>query len=399
MTSKITGFVACSLVSLLSLAAPSYYKSNYAQSRDEFTRFSAEWAKGSLSHGAPFKVPSEVDPDLTVDSLLIGRASDENLIVIIGGVHGPETFAASAIQHFFLAEKAEKFFNKKVSLLLVHALNPYGFKYGRRVTESNIDLNRNFFIKGDLFRSYEDLNTSFKTLNDTLEPKAKAGSQLFSFLRMAKGLIVELLFGGKGRAGINNAIAGGQYEFPLAVFYGGRDLEPQSRWIGDLFRQVFIGKKKIIVLDLHTGLGDRGVLHLITGDTEEDLLASTGLQFMTFLKNRSDLRLTTASTPGFYKTTGDLLQYTHSLKNSEQKLIGLTLEYGTMGSGLLSQLRSLNRMIMENQGFHHGYESPRLEQDIQHHFRDLFYPKEELWKGQVIDRADLFFNELLAVFP
>ncbi len=28
--------------------------------------------------------------------------------------------------------------------LLIHALNPYGFAWTRRVTEDNVDLNRNF---------------------------------------------------------------------------------------------------------------------------------------------------------------------------------------------------------------------------------------------------------------
>lgn len=387
------------LVFTWAMAAPSYYKENYAQSRDEFTRFSQDWSKGALSHGTPFKVPSMNDPDLTVDTLLIGKASDKNLLVIISGVHGPETFAASAIQHFFLAEKAEDFFKKKISILLVHALNPYGFKYGRRVTESNVDLNRNFFIPDKEFKSFEDVNPSFKALNDYLEPKSKAGGQLFSFLNIAKGLGSELIFGKMGRSGINNAVAGGQYEFPHAVFYGGKKFEPQSEWIRDLLRQVFVGRERIVVLDLHTGLGDRGVLHLITGETESDLAQILGSKFMSFTKDREDIRLTTASTPGFYKTQGDLLQYTQNLKRPEQKFVGLTLEYGTMGSGLLAQIRSLNRIIMENQGFHWGYESPRIEKEIRANFKDLFYPQEELWKGQVIDRADQFFTELLATFP
>lgn len=380
-------------------SAPSYFKDNYSHSRADFTQFSAAWSSGKLSHGTPFKVPSEKDPDLTVDSILIGNASDKNLVVIVSGVHGPETFASSAIQHFFLNEKAELFVKKNVSLLLIHAMNPYGFKYGRRVTEANVDLNRNFFIPDKDFTTYEALNPSFKSLKAYLDPNSKASGQLFSFLRLAQGLIGELLLGDLGRKGLNNAIAGGQYEFPKAIFFGGHKLEPQSEWLRDLLRQVFAGRERIVVLDLHTGLGDRGVLHLITGESENHIGQVLGPQFMTFMKNKEEIRLTTASTPGFYKTRGDLLDFTHYLTRPEQKLVGLTLEYGTMGSGLFSQLRSLNRIIMENQGFHYGFASPRIEKEIQKNFSDLFYPQEELWKGQVIDRADLFFTELLATFP
>ncbi len=383
----------------VALALPGYFKENYTQSRSDFTRFSPEWAKGRISHGTPFKVLSEKDPDLTVDSLLIGSPTDKNLVVIVSGIHGPETFAASAIQHFFLNERAQAFAKKGVAVLLVHAMNPYGFKFERRVTESNVDLNRNFFIPAKDFKSFEDLNPSFRQMQEYLEPRKPAVSILESFLHLSKKMVSELVFGKLNRKEVNNAVAGGQYEFPQAVFFGGQKLEPQSEWLRDLLRQVFVGKEKIIVLDLHTGLGDRGVLHLITGDSEQSLASILGPQFATFLKTAADIRLTTANTPGFYKTHGDMLEYVHQLTLPPQKIIGLTLEYGTEGSGMVSQLRSLNRMILENQGFHYGYQSPQIENEIKNSFRDLFYPQDQAWKAQVIEKADIFFAQLLAIFP
>jgi hypothetical protein len=383
----------------LSFAAPGYFKENYTQSRTDFNRFSPDWAQGKLTHFTAFKVPSENDPDLTVDALLLGKQSDTELLVIIGGIHGPETFAASAIQHFFLHEKAESFVKKNVSILLVHAMNPYGFKYGRRVTESNVDLNRNFFIPASDFKSYPDLNPSFRQMRNYLEPQAPADSILESFLHLSKGMVGELVFGKLSRKEINNAVAGGQFEFPQAVFYGGQKLEPQSEWLRDLLRQIFVGKNRVLILDLHTGLGDRGTLHLITVDSEKHVSETMGPAFFKNLLARQDLKLTTASTPGFYKTHGDLLDFGHHLTKPGQKYLGLTLEYGTEGSGMVAQLRSLNRMILENQGFQHGYTTPRIEKEIKKSFRDLFYPQEESWKAQVMEKADLFFQELLLAYP
>ena len=35
-----------------------------------------------------------------------------------------------------------------VTLLLVHVINPYGYKHGRRYNENNVDLNRNVILEG-----------------------------------------------------------------------------------------------------------------------------------------------------------------------------------------------------------------------------------------------------------
>ena len=37
---------------------------------------------------------------------------------------------------------------KGASVLLVHLVNPYGFKFGRRYNENNVDLNRNVILDG-----------------------------------------------------------------------------------------------------------------------------------------------------------------------------------------------------------------------------------------------------------
>lgn len=387
------------LLLISSFSAQTYFKDNYTQSRQDFTRYNPEWAKEKLNHITAFKVPSEKDPDLTVDALLIGKPTDKNLVVIISGIHGAESFATTAVQHFFLSERAESFAKKNISVLLVHAMNPYGFKYGRRVTENNIDLNRNFYVADENFKSFDEINPSFRALQDYLEPRRPVSSFIASFLHLARGLIGELLFGKLNRQQVNNAVAGGQFEFPQAIFYGGKKLEPQSEWLRDLLRQVFVGREKIVVLDLHTGLGDHGVLHLITGNPEQQLNDILGPQFTTFVKNRSDIRLTTATTPGFYKTNGDLLDYAHRLTLPNQKIVGLTLEYGTLGSRLVEQLRSLNRMILENQGFHHGFESARIQKEVQQSFADLFNPPEESWRAEVMEKADLFFTQLISIFP
>jgi hypothetical protein len=57
-----------------------------------------------------------------------------------------EGHCGSGVQVFALhdAEWREKAKAQGVAVLYMHALNPHGFSYGRRVTHENVDLNRNF---------------------------------------------------------------------------------------------------------------------------------------------------------------------------------------------------------------------------------------------------------------
>jgi len=99
------------------------------------------------------------DPDafqgedrLTVDVAVLSSPSDSGgagpLLLHMSGVHGVEGHAGSAIQAKWLdmVAKKETTVPKGVTVVLVHVMNPYGFKHGRRYNENNVDLNRNMLV-------------------------------------------------------------------------------------------------------------------------------------------------------------------------------------------------------------------------------------------------------------
>ena len=72
--------------------------------------------------------------------------------------------------------------NKKLpTIVLIHALNPYGFKTNRRVNEDNIDLNRNFLSEEEFnYVKSRDPNFSrYVELNKILNPTSKPFSSIF----------------------------------------------------------------------------------------------------------------------------------------------------------------------------------------------------------------------------
>lgn len=89
---------------------------------------------------------------MTVDVAFINKPKTEEerkraVMVHISGTHGVEGHAGAAIQIAFLDKllKKEIELPKNVSIVLVHALNPFGFLFNRRWNENGVDLNRNFF--------------------------------------------------------------------------------------------------------------------------------------------------------------------------------------------------------------------------------------------------------------
>ena len=92
----------------------------------------------------------EGEDRLTVDVAVIASSAGCTgpLLLHISGVHGVEGHAGSAIQIKWLdmVARDEVTLPKGTTVVLVHVLNPYGYKHGRRYNENNVDLNRNMLV-------------------------------------------------------------------------------------------------------------------------------------------------------------------------------------------------------------------------------------------------------------
>ncbi len=72
-------------------------------------------------------------------------ADADRLFIISSGTHGPEGFSGSACQLALLNDELSRRASERgIALLLIHAVNPFGFSHLKRTNEDNIDLNRNF---------------------------------------------------------------------------------------------------------------------------------------------------------------------------------------------------------------------------------------------------------------
>src|ERR1043166_1169904 len=185
----------------------------------------------------------EVYEDLTIDVASLGSDNPDWALVVSSGMHGVEGFIGSAIQLNYLDVLDRAALAPNGQLVLIHAVNPYGFSYLRRVNEDNVDLNRNFLEPAE----YEGADPLYEKVNTFLNPGRIRDS---TFMYYAK---VGALISRYGFQPLRQVVTRGQYEFPQGLFFGGIQAAASYRILEQKFREWV--RAKHVFLDLHSGLG------------------------------------------------------------------------------------------------------------------------------------------------
>ena len=385
-------FLFLFIISLSSFSSD-FFPPDYEYSKSRFLKN----CKKTLSLFPLSKIGSiKIDnASLTVDHILIQKnSSAKKLIVLTSGTHGPEAYAGSAIQTIFFNEVLQNIDLEKVSVLIVHALNPWGFKHNRRGTQKNINLNRNFSLSSKLFRIKNENYLKIKNQLEVREPVTT------TFNYPSANLAWQMLT----RKNVNldsltEAVGRGQYTSPTGINYGGSDFEPQVKSMISLFKEVTPKFKHIFHIDLHTGLGDNGVLHIMTND-EMNQISKKNLKKI-FLEERDsdNYELTNSNTHGFYKILGDYAAIISLINPEPEKvIIGITAEFGTVGRGLFGKLTTANRLIRENQGHFSGYTSEKVKKAVIKDYLELFNPSDESWKKNVLRKGRYLLKTIIRRF-
>ena len=145
------------------------------------------------------------------------------------GVHGVEGYAGSAVQLKLL----EKFASSTrgddhPTVVLVHAVNPYGMAHFRRFNENNVDLNRNALTPSEWIGalSREPNIAGYFDIDETFNPP-RPPTHLDAYLIIpfnSVRLIAKL-----GFTHVKRALVAAQYSEKGGIFYGGRKMERSNQ--------------------------------------------------------------------------------------------------------------------------------------------------------------------------
>lgn len=325
---------------------------------------------------------------LAINYLYIpSQSSPQNLVILSSGTHGIEGYAGSAFQRMFMTEILKEVDHKSTGYLIIHGINPWGMKNRRRVTESNVDLNRNYDTSSTLF--YNE-NKGYSKLNTFLNPSGKVSIDLFtnvSFTIQAGWIILR-----NSIKTARQAVLIGQYEFSDGIYFGGNKFEPQKSVIQDLITTTANDYNKILLIDLHTGYGIRGKLHIFGSPLKDSGTINETERIF------SNYSIDWPQDKDFYETNGDFIVFVPRILK-DKMVIPVTFEYGTLNSNTLSgSLKSLQIMILENQGYHFGYSNKQSEKRIQEMFLEDFYPSSLSWRSETVRETRVLFKETIENF-
>ena len=140
------------------------------------------------------------------------------------------------------------------AVVLVHAVNPYGFAWRRRANERNVDLNRNFLDPGEPYAGTPPL---YHRVHRLLNPDTPPSRSDLFLLRAAWAVCRH------GLPALRAAVAEGQYDHPSGLFFGGHEPEASTRLVRERFREWTRDAAEVVHLDLHTGLGRRAECQIL----------------------------------------------------------------------------------------------------------------------------------------
>jgi hypothetical protein len=345
--------------------AAAYFAQSYAEARDKFAHAARAAGLDNVAHAHPLL--GRDGEKLAMDVARFGAADAEALLVVSSACHGAEGFCGSCVQVALLddanfhadAQRAG------VAVLYIHALNPYGFSWLRRVTHENVDLNRNF----QDFSAPLPANDAYDQLAHHIvppswppPPEAQAALAAYGQEHGAKAL--------------QRAISGGQYTHPQGIFFGGHN----PTWSQQTLRQVLRdhGRRctRLGWIDLHTGLGPSGhAERSYAGGDDASTVARARRWWGDEVTSIYDGSSESALLAG-------LMWAAAGQECAQAEYTGIAMEYGTLPfDQVIDALRA--EQWLEN----HPQAGADQRVTIKRQLRDAFYVDTPQWKVRIVEQG------------
>lgn len=340
------------------------FSTNYVSARTRF-REAASSARFSLA-AYPIDERGPDGGELTIDVAVRGPESARRVLVMSSGLHGIEGYFGSAAQLSWLLGPGREA-RPEVRVVLIHALNPYGFAWRRRVNEDNVDLNRNFLLAG---KPYGGAPQAYRELDGLLNPR-RAPSRLEPFVLQALPALLR-----HGFKSLKNAVAQGQYEYPHGVFYGGSAPSKTQRILAEHIGSWVGAPERVVHLDWHTGRGDFADYALCV-DLPVDSARVARLRGVF-----GDHAVESFDPNGvLYEIRGALGPWL------EQQLSGVEYDCMLAEFGTYNAIRVLEAMRFENRAHLYAQHDRALLEHARRKLFEVFCPRSPRWRRQVLKKA------------
>lgn len=343
----------------------------------------AQFIEAATARGAAlerFDVPGK-GPDgeaLSTDVARLGSASAERLLIITSGTHGNEGLGGSAVQHDLLVGLDRLVaphggtLPGDCAIVLIHAVNPWGFAHHRRQTEANIDLNRNFrdwSVEAPDRPVYASLHGQL--CPDTIDPSSEA-----MFAEMANALVAE-----HGMAWVQARFTEGQWQFPDGLYYGGDDAAPENKRLQSIVAAHVSGCRHALLIDVHTGMGAYGD-HLLLAGVSNDSPQAAWLRNSFSPQRVVALRDQGEAHGGRWPTVDGKMTTAIQRAHRDIRIEAVTIEFGTMIGGTVFMAERREHWAWRT----HGAGTPEHRRHAEALLAAMV-PPDPLWHARMLDGA------------
>jgi predicted deacylase len=347
------------------MQAAGHFAQSYGEARSKFLTAAQAAGLNVQSHAHPLL--GHDGEALAMDVARSGVAQAQALLLITSACHGVEGFCGSGVQNALLADAhfladAQR---AGVTVLFVHALNPFGFSHWRRTTHENVDLNRNW----QDFSQPLPRNVAYDTIAPLVippewPPSAQVQADLTAYATQ------------HGAKALQAAVSGGQYHHPDGLFYGGQ----APTWSQQTLRRVLQTHatlcRRLAWIDLHTGLGPNGHGERIFACRDDAAALARarawwGADVTSIYDGSSSSALLTG-----------LMWMAAYQECPQADYTGIAMEYGTV------PLQETIDALRCGQWHQNHPEAPVADRAAaRQRVRDAFYTDTDAWKQQIVEQG------------
>lgn len=343
----------------------STFSVSYQEARQKFLAAAASAGLDVQSHAHPLKGAD--GEDLAMDVVRQGPQDAAHVLILSSACHGVEGYCGSGVQVHALQDPRwlQSVQDSGVAVLYIHAINPYGFSFKRRVTHENVDLNRNF----QDFTQTLPANPGYAELHPLLVPAVWPPDA--ANVQAVTGFIAE-----HGMNTFQGIVSRGQHCHPQGLFFGGQSPTWSNQTLRKVLREHGQSAQHLAWIDFHTGLGPYG-------HGERIFACRNDAQALARARNWWGKEVTSiydgSSSSAFL--TG-LMWLSAYQECTGAQYTGIAMEYGTQPpEQVITALRGDHWLHL------HPEASEAQRSEIRQAMMAAFYGDSDEWRGRIVDQG------------
>jgi hypothetical protein len=349
------------------------FPANYLEARQSFLK--AAHLAGAQMEVCLHPQKGFQGEDMAIDVAWLGARDASKVLVTISATHGVEGLYGSGCQTAWLQKFEPTILSADTAVMVIHALNPYGFSWLRRVNEDNMDINRNhvnFEAGPPANEGYEDIHTWLLPDEWTHASQLNLQQQIMGYLAL-KGV----------RAG-TRAVTGGQYRHADGIFYGGTQLCWSNRQLNQLAEKYLQHAKLIGVLDHHTGLGPSGHTELICRHPVDSMSLALAREWW-----GADVTSPASGESASEVIDGNVrMAFVHLCPQAT--VVSIAMEVGTQ-----AQTQVMSALFADNWLYQKGVPQSSQGLAIRQQVRDAFFVDTPEWREKAMTRGLAIWQDAL----